>query len=101
MRFLILPFVAMLAASAHAEPVTLTLTDAQKEAIVSARTETDLSTPSEVLRPIDRRVHGEVGIMVGTGGARGIYGMTSAPLGENGWASFGFESSRNIWPGPY
>lgn len=100
MRFLILPF-AMLAASAHAEPLTLTLTDAEKQEILSARTEADHAALDQLPRLSGRRVHGEIGFMVGTGGARGIYGATSVPLGDNGWASFGFENSRNLWPGRY
>jgi hypothetical protein len=39
--------------------------------------------------------------MLGSGGARGIYGATTVPLGETGWASFAFESSRNVWPTRY
>ncbi|UAK25148.1 hypothetical protein [Sphingomonas nostoxanthinifaciens] len=47
-----------------------------------------------------RKVHGEVGMMIGTGGARGIYGVTAIPLGQNGTAVIGFESTRfnnNYW----
>lgn len=54
--------------------------------------------------PRDKKVHGEVGMFVGTGGARGIYGSAGVPLGENGMASFSFESSRlpgwNQWGRP-
>jgi hypothetical protein len=41
----------------------------------------------------DRRVHGEVGAFVGTGGARGIFGSAAVPLGDNGFAAFSFERS--------
>ena len=106
MRFLIpilaAPILAvMTAASAQAEPVTFTLTEAQKQEILAAKAEADLALPAELPRLNARRPHGEVGVMIGTGGARGIYGATSVPLGENGWASFGFENSRNLWPGRY
>ncbi len=111
-----LPFVSLLAATVQAEPVTLRLTDAQKEEILAAKTESALSgsllpgtvlpglvpfLPDDVPLLNDRRPHGEVGMMIGTGGARGIYGVTSVPLGERGWASFGFENSQNLWPGRY
>lgn len=42
----------------------------------------------------DNRIHGEVGMFIGTGGARGIYGSTAVPLGENGMAQFSFETSQ-------
>ncbi|TPE62646.1 hypothetical protein FJQ54_05515 [Sandaracinobacter neustonicus] len=98
------PLLALLLAAAlpaQAEPVTLSLTDAQKEALIAGNTADDLASPTDSPRLIDRRPHGEVGVMVGTGGARGIYGVTSVPLGDKGWATFGFENSRNVWPGPY
>lgn len=93
---------ALLAASAAtAEPTTHRLTEAQKQAILAARTEADLATPTDLPRLIDRQPHGEIGILFGSGGTRGIYGVTSVPLGENGWASFGIENSRTLWPGRY
>ena len=48
--------------------------------------------------PLDNKMHGEIGMFVGSGGARGIYGTTAVPLGENGTASFSFGSSRlPVW----
>ena len=41
----------------------------------------------------DRRVHGEVGAFVGTGGARGMFGSAAVPLGSDGFAAFSFEHS--------
>jgi len=42
----------------------------------------------------DRRIHGEVGLEVGTGGERAAYGMAVVPLGDNGAAAFAFETDR-------
>lgn len=42
----------------------------------------------------DRRPHGEVGMFVGSGGARGFFGTTAVPLGETGMASFSFSTGR-------
>jgi hypothetical protein len=42
----------------------------------------------------DRRPHGEVGMFVGSGGARGIFGTTAVPLGDTGMASFSFSTGR-------
>lgn len=48
----------------------------------------------------DGRPHGEVGMMVGTGGARAVWGSTIVPLGRDGVAAFSFSTGR--WPGaPY
>lgn len=47
----------------------------------------------------DRRPHGEVGAMIGTGGARGVYGIVGVPVGETGSATFAFSNSR--LPGTY
>lgn len=42
----------------------------------------------------DTKIHGEVGMFIGTGGARGLYGTTAVPLGENGMAQFSFSTSQ-------
>jgi hypothetical protein len=49
--------------------------------------------------PGDRRPHGEVGAMVGTGGARGIYGIVGVPIGDTGSATFAYSNTR--LPGYY
>lgn len=43
---------------------------------------------------VDRQIHGEVGMMVGTNGARGAYGTAAIPLGQNAGAVISFEDSR-------
>lgn len=52
-----------------------------------------LFAPGDAVRT-DRRPHGEVGAFVGTGGARGVFGTTTVPIGETGSASFSFENSN-------
>lgn len=42
----------------------------------------------------DRLIHGEIGAMIGTGGARGVFGTAAIPLGDNGGAIISFEQSR-------
>lgn len=101
MRIALPALLLMASIPAYAEPVTLSLTEAEKEALIAGKAADDLAMPADSPRLIDRRPHGEVGVMIGTGGARGIYGVTSVPIGDNGWASFGFENSQNIWPRPY
>lgn len=42
----------------------------------------------------DRRPHGEVGVAVGTGGFRSVYGRADMPLGDSGRVSLAFEDTR-------
>ena len=42
----------------------------------------------------DRRPHGEVGAFAGSGGASGVFGTTTVPIGDTGSASFSFENSN-------
>lgn len=41
-----------------------------------------------------RQVHGHVGMMIGTNGARGVFGSAMAPIGETGHIAFAFENTR-------
>ncbi|WP_068876403.1 MULTISPECIES: hypothetical protein [unclassified Phenylobacterium] len=43
----------------------------------------------------DRKPHGEVGVAVGTGGYRSVYGRTDIPVGKNGRVSLAFQDTRN------
>lgn len=43
----------------------------------------------------DRKPHGEVGVAVGTGGYRSVYGRTEFPVGKSGRVSLAFQDTRN------
>jgi hypothetical protein len=43
----------------------------------------------------DHRIHGEVGVEVGTGGTRAAYGTAVVPLGDTGVAAFSFETGTS------
>lgn len=43
---------------------------------------------------IDRGIHGEVGVMIGTNGLRAAYGTADIPLGDHAGATVSVESSR-------
>ena len=101
MKMPLIALALLAAAPASADPVTLSLTEAEKEALIAGNTRRDLADPTATPRQTDRRPHGEVGVMVGTGGARSLHGSAAVPLGSSGWAAFGFEDSRNIWPVPF
>ncbi len=94
---------AAVAQSATSQPAPATdgdirrLTDEQRDAILNANTvESAARARGEQPGPTgpDRRVHGEVGFMIGTNGARGAYGAAEIPLGDRGAAAVSFESSR-------
>ena len=76
---------------------TMRLTDEEREAILDANTEDEAAAARGELTESEdfgRGVHGEVGVMIGSHGTRGIYGTADIPLGDNGGATISFESSR-------
>ncbi len=86
----------LLALPAAADPQVYRLSpEAVEQTLETASHRTDTDNPS--LLPAferDNRPHGEVGVMVGSGGARGIYGALGVPLGDSSFASFAFESTQ-------
>lgn len=76
---------------------TIRLTDEQRDKILDGNTEDSAAAARGELTSAeraDRRIHGEVGMMIGTNGARGIYGTAAIPLGDNAGAVVSIESSR-------
>ena len=51
----------------------------------------DAASPA---RPRDGKVHGEVGVGIGTGGYRDLYGVAELPFGDSGSAVLAFETQR-------
>ena len=86
-------------------PAVYGLSPEEKAAVLeSASRRADADNPALLPGlPGDRRVHGEMGAMVGTGGARGIYGIIGVPLGETGSATFAYSNTqgRGYGYGPY
>lgn len=74
--------------------------DEQEQAIEAGIARRTLE--AETNKP-DRKIHGEFGFMVGTGGARGLYGTAEVPLGEDASAviSFSHEEGRHLRPYGY
>lgn len=71
----------------------VSLTPEQREAALeagAARAAADLSGNGG-----DRRVHGEMGVEVGTGGERAIYGTAVVPIGQNAVAAFSYEQGQS------
>jgi hypothetical protein len=76
---------------------TVRLSDEQRNAILAGNTMDSAAAARGELSGAERAargVHGEVGVMIGTNGTRGIYGTAAIPLGDHGEAVVSFESSR-------
>ena len=68
------------------------LTPAEIEAAQAAGMKAHLVTPdpvNDIIIP-KRTLHGEMGMMVGTGGTRAVYGTMVAPLGSDGILALSF-----------
>jgi len=99
---LVIPLILLWAGAAAAQSTgsdsaqTVRLTQEQIATLQATATEAKADEAAG-LAPgagLDRQIHGEVGAMIGTGGARGIYGTAAIPIGENGGAVISFENSR-------
>jgi len=76
---------------------TVRLSDEQRRTILDSNTmESAAAARGELTGAdrADRRIHGEVGVMIGTNGTRGIYGVAEIPLGNNASAVVSYENSR-------
>lgn len=76
---------------------TVRLSDEQRRTILDSNTmESAAAARGELTGAdrADRRIHGEVGVMIGTNGTRGIYGVAEIPLGNNASAVISYENSR-------
>ena len=72
------------------------LTPQEREALLDAGSEesADRAQAQAMGGDYERRIHGEIGAMIGTGGARGVFGTAVIPLGETGVAVVSFENYR-------
>lgn len=97
-RFLSL--VALVACPAFAQEKVYRLSEADKRAAIEdASRQPEQTTRLPIVSgrapgSADRRVQSEVGMMVGTGGTRALYGSTYVPLGESGSAQLSFGTGR-------
>lgn len=49
----------------------------------------------ELAGALERKIHGEIGVEIGTGGTRAAYGAATIPLGDSGVAAVAFETDRS------
>lgn len=96
MKFTLLAVLALTPTFATAETVTR-WTPERIEAAKEAAAVRNMNTDTNVVNgtPTDRRVHGEMGVAIGTGGYRSIYGTAIAPLGNDGVFAFSFENTQS------
>ncbi|NIJ07005.1 hypothetical protein FHS31_000587 [Sphingomonas vulcanisoli] len=83
------------AAAAHADNAVVALSPAERAAVLDRAAEGDDTLP---LNGNPRKIHGEMGMEVGTGGHRALWGSTTVPIGQTGQASFSFLTAQaNGW----
>jgi hypothetical protein len=77
-------------------PATLRLSDEERAAVLDHNSETQVDAMRGGLGSSapSRQIHGELGAMVGSNGARGAYGVAAIPLGDKAGATVSFETSR-------
>jgi len=95
MKFILIAALALAPTLAAAETVTQWTPErieAAKEAAAVRNMKSDASVVSG--SPSDRGVHGEVGVAIGTGGYRSVFGAAALPLGQSGLFAFSFENSQ-------
>jgi hypothetical protein len=87
------------AQTAPVVPGVITLSDSEKAEVLRHKEETggDDALQAQAPQPSSAaagQIHGEVGAMIGSNGARGAFGSASIPLGQDAGASVSFETSR-------
>jgi hypothetical protein len=83
---------AMAQVAVNDEPGVVRLSPAERDTALDSVMARDSELP--IFGGGNRQVHGEIGAMIGTGGARGIFGTAAVPLGDTGMAVFSFENSH-------
>ena len=70
------------------------LSSEEAEAVKDAAAKRNINAPSldDDLAP-GRRIHGEIGFGIGTGGYNSVFGTAIVPLGDQGFAALSFERS--------
>jgi hypothetical protein len=101
---LLLPLLLLAAYPAQAEPLVFSLSPEAREAAIDAASRQPERNPlilgqAPERAAQDRRIHGEIGLTIGTGGTRSVFGATMVPLGEDAAAAFSFSTGR--FPGPW
>lgn len=86
----------LLTVAAHADPAAVIRLSPEEIARVQAEAEQRAEPAATETADSKPRIHGEVGMSIGTGGAREIYGAANMPLGADGQAQISGSDQR--WP---
>lgn len=82
-------------APAIAAEQVVALSPIEKERLLNAAAERNAGRLEEpTINGIGRRIHGQVSMMIGTNGARGIGASVVAPIGETGTIALAFQKVR-------
>ncbi|WP_162987048.1 hypothetical protein [Sphingomonas paeninsulae] len=74
---------------------TVTLTPEQAEAAKEAGAARNARAAALGLEPgQDKAIHGEMGVAIGTGGYRSVYGTAIVPLGDNATLGLSFANEQ-------
>lgn len=88
---------ALPAAASERSSDTVRLSDQARDAILDSNT-VESAAAARGERDgsglFGRGIHGEAGVMIGTGGLRSVYGVAEIPLGDRAGAVVSFESTR-------
>jgi hypothetical protein len=93
---LLVPAAAAAAPDQSAPPSEIRLSDAEKEKVLEDAAASKRGGPVPIAQedaPQTPQVHGEVGVTIGTGGYRSIYGTAFGPLGDQGVAAISLETT--------
>lgn len=83
------------AAPAIAAEQLIALSPVEKEKLLNAAAERNAGRIEEpTINGIGRRIQGQVSMMIGTNGARGIAASMVAPIGETGTIALAFQKVR-------
>lgn len=83
------------ASTVAAGEVVVSLSPAAREKVLEAAAARNAGMAGEpAVKGTGRQIHGQVGMMIGTHGARGVFGSAIAPVGETGSIAVAFENSR-------
>lgn len=73
----------------------VSLSPEAKERVLEAAAARNAGAIGEpVINGTGRQIHGQIGMMIGTNGTRGVFGSAVAPVGETGSVAVAFENSR-------
>jgi hypothetical protein len=82
------------AAFSQSAPGTVALSPAERAKVLDAAAQRD-DDDDLPINGADRKIHGEVGMEMGSRGGRAMYGSTIVPLGDTGTAAFSFMTGQS------